>query len=59
MGASMYTITLNVPTFVPTKASQPTFVFDNSNVDSDNKTVKESNKVANNNTDNDNNNKTN
>ena len=60
MGASMRTIKSNVPTFVPTKASQPTFVFDNSNVNSNNKTVNKENEGANNNTnDNNNNNKNN
>ena len=57
MGASMRTIKANVPTFVPTKASLPTFVFDNSNVDSDNKTVDKENKGGNQYTDDNNDNK--
>ena len=48
MGASVRTIKANVPIFIPTKASQPTFVFDKGNVNSDNKTVNEENGQANN-----------
>ena len=48
MGASVRTIKANVPTFIPTKASQPTFVFDKNNVESNNKTVNEVNKQENN-----------
>ena len=48
MGASVRTIKANVPTFIPTKASQPTFVFDKGNVNSDDETVNEENKQANN-----------
>ena len=50
VGASMRTIKANVPTFVPTKASQPTFVFDNSNIDSDIKTVNKENEGGDHNT---------
>ena len=39
MGASVRTIKANVPTFVPTTASQSTFVFDDSNVDNDDNNV--------------------
>ena len=59
MGASVRTIKANVPTFIPTKASQPTFAFDDGNVDSDNKTFDKENKEGNNNTNNDNNDVTN
>ena len=51
MGASVRTIKANVLFFIQTKASQPTFVFDESNMDSNNKTVNEMNKETNNNTD--------
>ena len=50
MGASVRTIEANVPTFVPTKASQPTFVFDGSNVDSNNETIDKENEGGNNTT---------
>ena len=56
MGASVRTIKANVPTFIPTKASQPTFVFDKGNVNSDDKTVDEENGEVNNENDNNNNN---
>ena len=58
MGASVRTIKANVPTFIPTKASLPTFVFNESNVDSDNKAIDEENSEGNNNTNNDDNNVT-
>ena len=54
MGASVRTIKANVPMFIPTKVSQPTFVFDKGNVKSDNKTVNEFN-MQKNNSNNDNN----
>ena len=50
MGASVRTIKANIPTLIPTKASLPTFVFNNSNVDSDNKTVNKENEGGNQNT---------
>ena len=56
MGASVHTIKANVSIFLPTKASQPTFVFIDSNVDSNNKTINKENEGGNNNTE-DNNNK--
>ena len=46
----------SVPTFLLTKASHPTFLFDNNNVNSNNNTIKEENKGENNNI-NDNNDK--
>ena len=56
MSASVRTIKANVPTFVQTKASQPNFVFDNSNVDSNEKTIDKKNErgntITNNNKDN-------
>ena len=58
MGASMRTIKENDSAFIPTKASQPTFVFDKSNVDSNNKTVNEVTKEENNNSNNNDNNVT-
>ena len=58
MGASMRTIKANIPTFISTKASQPTFVFDKSNIDSNNKTMYEENKQINNSNNNYNNNVT-
>ena len=42
--------------FIPSKASQPTFVFDKGNVNSDNKTVNEENGQGNNGIDNNDNN---
>ena len=55
MGASVRTIKANVPTFLPAKASQPAF-FDNSNVDSNEKTIDKKNErgntITNNNKDN-------
>ena len=56
MGASMRTIKANFPTFIPTKANQPIFVFDDNNVNSDNKTIDKENKGENQNTDNKNDN---
>ena len=58
MGASVRTIKANVPALIPTKASLPTFAFDESNVDSDNKTVNEENGEGNNNNNDNNNNVT-
>ena len=58
MGASVRTIKANVPTFIPTKASLPTFVFEDSNVNSDNKTINKENGEGNNNTDDSSNNVT-
>ena len=58
MGASVRTIKANIPVFIPRKASQPTFVFDKSNMDRDNETVDEVNKENNNNNDDDDNNMT-
>ena len=52
MCASVRTIKANVPMFIPTKASQPTFVFNESNVESNNKTVDEVNEQENNSNDN-------
>ena len=49
----------NNPTFVLTKASQPTIVFDNINVNSNNKTIDKENEGVNNNTNDNNNNETN
>ena len=59
MGASVRTIKANVPTFVPTKASLPTFVFNESNVNSDNKTIDKENNEGNQNTNNNNDNENN
>ena len=42
--ASVRTITANIPTFMPTKSSKLTFVFDENNVHSNIKTVYEDNK---------------
>ena len=58
MGASVRIIKANVVAFIPTKSSQPTFVFNESNVDSNNKTVDEVTKETNNNTNNNNDNVT-
>ena len=44
MVASVHTIKANIPTFISTKASQPTFVLDKGNVNSNNKTVDEENR---------------
>ena len=44
MGTSAWTITISVPFFTPTKASQPIFIFDESGVQSNNKTVDKVNK---------------
>ena len=48
MGASVRTIKANIPTFIPTKASQPTYVINKGNVKSNNKTVNEENRDNNN-----------
>ena len=56
MGTSVRTIKANVPTFIPSKASQPTSVFDKGNVNSNDKTVNEDNGQVNNGNDNNNNN---
>ena len=57
MGASVCTVNANVPAFMPTKASQPTFWFDKNDIYSNNKTVDKGDAGANCNTtyDNDNN----
>ena len=47
MGASVRTIKANVPMFIPSKASQSTFVFDKGNINSDDETVVEENGQAN------------
>ena len=52
----MRTIKANILSFNPTKVSLSTFVFDNGNVNSDDKTVDKENGEGNNNTDNDNDN---
>ena len=56
MGASVRSIKANVPAFIPSKSSQPTFVFDKCNVNSDDETVDEENEQANNGNNNDDNN---
>ena len=59
MGARVRTIKANIPAFIPTKASLLTFVFNESNVESNKKTVDEENKEENNNGNDNNNNVTN
>ena len=56
MGASVRSIKANVLAFIPSKSSQPTFVFNKCNVNSDDETVGEENKQANNGNNNNNNN---
>ena len=59
MGASVRTIKANVTALILTKDSRPTFVFNESNVDSNNKTINEVTKETNNNNNSSNNNSNN
>ena len=56
MGVSVCTIAANVFTFLPTKSSQPTFLFNNNKVYRNKNTIEEENKKDNNTTNNTNNN---
>ena len=47
MGARVCIITADVPSFMLTKASQPTFVIDENNIHSNNKAVDNDNKGGN------------